>query len=305
MSSVEDYTYGVSEPDFSKKLSIICPVSDMAGRLDLVQQWLSRVDFKSTQVIIVHDKRDEKTGVELRSIISRIDSPGLTLQEGIFGTAAGARNSALANCEGEWICFWDSDDQPNYELLIKNLDSSYDVVIGEFSIEIPTGLITRVKHGSNDEQSLTRVSFNPGLWRMAFQSKVIKHLSFPEIVMGEDQCFLAQLNWNSLRTKYSGAVFYTYFSGWHTQTTGQGKSRLPLVLSLRFLQELLEKKTGKEEFIRNMASRQFLTLLKSRGFKVKILAIIELTRLFNRPMGFFKQIKSLMEMAFYLIKSRS
>ena len=295
----------MSELDFSKELSIICPVSDMAGRLDRLQQWLSRVDFKSTQVIIVHDKRDENTGSELRSIISRIDSPALTLQEGFFGTAAGARNSALSNCEGKWICFWDSDDQPNYELLIKGLDSSYDVVIGEFSVELPKGLIIRVKHGSNDEQSLSRVSFNPGLWRMAFQSKVIKNLTFPEIVMGEDQCFLAQLNWNLLKTKYSGETYYKYFSGGHNQTTGRGKSRMPLVLSLGFLQQLLEKKIGKEEFIRNMASRQFLTLFKSRGFKVKILAIIELNRLFNRPMGFFKQIKSLMEMAFYLVKSRS
>lgn len=294
----------MSESDFSKELSIICPVSDMAGRLDRLQQWLNRVDFMSTQVIIVHDIRDENTGIELRAIISGINSPDLILQEGFFGTAAGARNSALANCAGEWICFWDSDDQPNYELLINGLDSSYDVVIGEFSVEIPTGLITRVKHGSNDEQSLSRVSFNPGLWRMAFQSKVIKNLTFPEIVMGEDQCFLAQLNWNSLKTKYSGEVYYKYFSGWYNQTTGQGKSRMPLVVSLRFLQYLLEEKIGKEEFIRNMASRQFLTLFKSCGFKVKILAIIELIRLFNRPRGFFKQIKSLKDMAFYLAKSR-
>jgi hypothetical protein len=186
---------------------------------------------------------------------------------------------------------------------MKGLDASYDVVIGEFSVEIPTGLITRVLHGSNDEESLSKVSFNPGLWRMAFQAKVIKDLTFPEIVMGEDQCFLAQLNWNSLKTKYSGEVYYNYFSGWDSQTTGRGKSRMPLVASLRFLQRLLKEQIGKEEFNRNMASRQCLTLFKSRGFKVKFLAIIELIKLFNNPMGFFKQIKSLKEMAFHLVKS--
>ena len=303
MSSVEDYTYDVSVPDFSKKLSIICPVSDMAGRLDLLQQWLSRVDFKSTQVIIVHDKRDENTGIELRSIISRIDSPSLTLQEGFFGTAAGARNSALVNCEGEWICFWDSDDQPNYELLIKSLDSSQDVVIGEFSIETPTGLITRVKHGSNDEQSLSRVSFNPGLWRMAFQSKVIKHLSFPEIVMGEDQCFLAQLDWCTLKTKFSSGVFYNYFSGWENQSTDRRKSRLPLVESLRYLRQLLKIRKGKEEFTRNLAARQFLTLIKSREFKAQGLAIIELAKLFSLHSGCLNQIKSFRSLASYLLRS--
>lgn len=294
----------MSESDLSKKLSIICPVSDMAGRLDRLREWLKQVDFQSTQVIIVHDERDENTAIELRSIILEINVPDLILTEGFFGTAAGARNSVLGKCDGEWICFWDSDDQPNYQLLLKDLDASYDVVIGEFSVEIPTGLITRVVHGSNDEESLSRMSFNPGLWRMAFQAKVIRNLTFPEIVMGEDQCFLAQLNWNSLRTKYSKEIYYNYFSGWDNQTTGRGKSRMPLVASLRFLQCLLADKVGEEEFIRNLASRQFLTLFKSRGFKSKFMAIVELIKMFNRPMGFFKQIESLKNMAFYLVKSK-
>ena len=293
----------MSESEFSKKLSIICPVSDMAGRLDRLREWLKQVDFQSTQVFIVHDKRDENTSIELRSIILEINSSDLIMTEGFFGTAAGARNSALGNCDGEWICFWDSDDQPNYQLILNGLDSTYDVVIGEFSIEIPAGLITRVSHGSNDEESLSRVSFNPGLWRMAFKSKVIKNLAFPELVMGEDQCFLAQLNWNSLRTKYSNENYYNYFSGWDNQATSRGKSRMPLVESLRFLQRLLKDKIGKEEFIRNLASRQFLTLFKSRGIKSKFLAIIELIRLLNLPTGFFKQIKSIIKMAIYLAKS--
>jgi hypothetical protein len=138
---------------------------------------------------------------------------------------------------------------------------------------------------------------------MAFKAKVIKNLSFPEIVMGEDQCFLAQLNWNSLRTKYSSEVYYNYFSGWDNQTTGRGKSRMPLVESLRFLQHLLNEKIGKEEFVRNLASRQFVTLFKSRGFKPKFLAIIELIRLSYLPTGFFKQIRSFIKMVIYLAKS--
>jgi glycosyltransferase involved in cell wall biosynthesis len=293
----------MSASDYSKQLSIICPVSDMAGRLDRLQEWLSQVNFQSTQVIVVHDKRDENTGIELRSIISRINSPGLILKEGFFGTAAGARNSALGNCDGEWICFWDSDDQPNYELVLKGLNSSCDVVIGGFSVVMPTGLNLNILHGINDAQSLSRVSFDPGLWRMVFRAKVIRNLTFPEIVMGEDQCFLAQLNWDTLKTKYTDDVYYNYFSGWENQTTSQGKSRLPLVQSLRILQHLLKEKTGKEEFIRNMASRQILTLFKSHEFKAKSLAVVELTKLVTHPSGFFKQIKSFKDLAFYLLKS--
>ena len=293
----------MSLPDDSKQLSVVCPVSNMAGRLERLQEWLEHIDFHSTQVIIVHDKRDENTGKELRSIISKINSPALIMQEGIFGTAAGARNAALSNCTGKWICFWDSDDQPNYHLILKGLDQFYDVIIGEFSIEMPTGSIAKVAHGSNAKQSLSRVSFNPGLWRMVFRAEVIKQLTFPEIEMGEDQCFLAQLDWNSLRTKFVDEVYYNYFSGWENQTTGAGKSRLPLVASMRFLQLQLKERKGKEEFIRNMASRQFFTLFKSRGIYPKLLSLNEFLKLFASPSGLLGQLKSLKEMSVYLIKS--
>jgi hypothetical protein len=275
----------------------------MAGRLDRLQEWLARVDFLSTQVIIIHDKRDEDTSNELISITTGINASGLILKEGIFGTAAGARNFALSSCEGEWICFWDSDDQPNYELVSSGLDSSYDVIIGEFSIETPNGLISKVLHGTDDENSLTRVSFNPGLWRMAFRARAIKDITFPEIAMGEDQCFLAQLDWSSLKTKFSYGVFYNYFSGWENQSTGRKKSRLPLIESLRYLRQLLKTGKGKEEFTRNIAARQFLTLIKSREFKAQRLAIIELIKLLCLNFGFLNQMKSFRSLASYLLRS--
>ncbi len=293
----------MSASDYSKQLSIICPISDMAGRLGHLNDWLNQIDFDCTQVILVHDKRDEKTGYELKSIVSKTNSPALILKEGFFGTAGGARNSALSSCEGEWICFWDSDDQPNYHLVLNGLDSVHDVIIGEFSIENPTGMIIKIPHGGNQGQSLSRMSFNPGLWRMAFRADAIKNLSFPEIVMGEDQCFLAQLDWNSLKTKFVDEVYYNYFSGWENQTTGRKKSRLPLLVSMRFLELLLKQKKGNEETIRNMASRQFLTLLKSRGVKVKFMAIFEIVKFFGGNSGFLKQLNSLKDMTIYLLKS--
>jgi glycosyltransferase involved in cell wall biosynthesis len=275
----------------------------MSGRLGHLINWLEQVDFQSTQVIIVHDKRDETTGYELKSIVSKINSPALILNESVYGTAGGARNSALGECEGEWICFWDSDDQPNYQLVLNGLDSNYDVIIGEFSIEKPLSLVVKVPHGEDRENSLSRMSFNPGLWRMAFRADVIQNLKFPEIMMGEDQCFLAQLEWNSLRTKFVNENYYNYFSGWDSQTTSKDKSRLPLLESLRFLRGLLEDNKGTEEVIRNMASRQFLTLLKTKGIKAKFLSIAELFKLMGSPTGFLMQLKSLRDMLIYLIKS--
>lgn len=292
----------MSASDYSKQLSIICPISDMAGRLGHLNDWLNQVDFNCTQVILVHDKRDEITGYELKSILSEINSPALILKEGIFGTAGGARNSALSSCEGEWICFWDSDDQPNYHLVLNGLDAVHDVIIGEFSIENPAGMIVKVPHGGTQGQSLSRMSFNPGLWRMAFRADVIKNLSFPEIVMGEDQCFLAQLDWNSLKTKFVDEVYYNYFSGWENQTTGRKKSRLPLLASMRFLELLMKQKEGNEEVIRNMASRQFLTLLKSRSVKVRFMAIFEIVKFFGGHSGFLKQLNSFKNLTSYLLR---
>lgn len=277
----------------------------MSGRLGHLNHWLNQVDFNCTQVILVHDIRDEKTSSELKSIISKINSSALILKEGFFGTAGGARNSVLSSCEGEWICFWDSDDQPNYHLVLKGLDSIHDVIIGEFSINKPSGQIIRVPHGSSHRKSLSQMSFNPGLWRMVFRAEVIKHASFPEIIMGEDQCFLAQLDWYSLRLKFVNEVYYNYFTGWDNQTTARKKSRLPLIVSMRFLDTLLKQKKGNEEMIRNMASRQFLTLLKSRGIKVKLMAIFEIFKFFGGYSGFLKQLNSIKNMTIYLLKGRA
>jgi hypothetical protein len=138
---------------------------------------------------------------------------------------------------------------------------------------------------------------------MAFRAKAIKDITFPEIAMGEDQCFLAQLDWSSLKTKFSYGVFYNYFSGWENQSTGRKKSRLPLIESLRYLGQLLKTGKGKEEFTRNMAARQFLTLIKSREFKAQRLAIIELIKLLCLNFGFLNQMKSFRSLASYLLRS--
>ena len=57
----------------STLLTIVTPISQMAGRLQNLQTWLSRLGNLSVEVVLIHDKKDELTGIALREMICKLD----------------------------------------------------------------------------------------------------------------------------------------------------------------------------------------------------------------------------------------
>ena len=50
------------------ELSIIVPISDMAGKLDLLKDWLQETYSECIEVFLIHDKKDEGTSIELKNL---------------------------------------------------------------------------------------------------------------------------------------------------------------------------------------------------------------------------------------------
>jgi glycosyltransferase involved in cell wall biosynthesis len=276
----------------------------MAGRLNFLESWLNDIEEDTIEVFLVHDVQDEKTSAELQHLLLKQKKPNIIFSEGIFGTAGIARNSVLNLCKGQWVVFWDSDDTPNLENVLSAIDNSFDVIIGEFQIREPNGELRYFPHGHDYKSSIKLMSFQPGLWRIIFRKEAIAGVRFPSFKMGEDQDFLAQINWNKTRIKFEPTTFYTYNVGQFFQTTASKNSRDSLIDSITFLSNLIGSSVGTESFIRNLASRQFFTLIKDSKLRIRIRAVRAFLGLFKSPKNAIRQLSSILVLVSFLVRAK-
>ena len=195
-------------------ISVIVPISNMGGKLGYLKEWVRAIDFNSYQVILVHDVKDEVTGLELQELVGRFEGKKPLLLNGQYGSPGAARNAGLAYAESSWVAFWDSDDQPNPCEFLKMVEiaqaESSSVAIGGYGkTSMETGFEEFISVPAQNS-SLAHVYFEPGLWRWAFLKTVIAGLNFPEIRMAEDQVFLSRINLKNSKIYFHNRVVYSY-----------------------------------------------------------------------------------------------
>lgn len=281
-------------------LSIVCPINKMANRLQNLEEWVSELEGSDAEIFLVHDYGDEETGSQIREVIAKYPKANIIFSEGIYGSAASARNSVLGNCRGIWLAFWDSDDLPNPRKILPWLQSDTDVVIGSYFEKDLNG---NSKFRAN-ENSIEKISFQPGIWRILFKRECVASIRFPEVKMGEDQDYLGQIRWRDIKISFTNDVFYNYVTGNPFQTTAKTNSRDSLLTSIRFLSGLLRKNLGDENFIRNLIARQSLTLLKSSTLQVRLQTITAVLGTCRKSSHYQKQIKSYLRLAKFLMSER-
>lgn len=244
-------------------LSAIVPVTRMAGRLGLLENWLRQVENLPVEVIIIHDIQDESTSHELQEVIGRQKKSQIKLLEGEFGSPGAARNAGLDFQRRTWTAFWDSDDLPKVSVVLEGIQSANctdDVVIGNYSTN-NDGNIKEVKHFNR----LNFVAINPGLWRMAFKTELINEKRFALFRMGEDQLFLADLNLKSRNIHFTNEIFYMYYQGLPFQLTSSAIARKDVYLPLIEMQKIMDSNAElRNSFSEIIKIRLFLTLLRNQ-----------------------------------------
>jgi len=200
-------------------LSCIVPVSRMANELGELESWIRDSVSLDIEIVIVHDIQDNETAEQLRGLIEDLKDNRLRFIQENVNSPGLARNLGLRIAQGQWIAFWDSDDLPDVKEALASINENLDseIIIGRY--------ITHQRRSGTEEVSnelelnQRRVGINPGIWRMLFRNSVLVDKQFSEIKMGEDQVFIAELNFDSKLVSFTNRVLYKYFKGRPNQLT--------------------------------------------------------------------------------------
>ena len=205
-------------------LTVIVPISRMAGRLDFMTSWLSKCTLRPISVVLVHDEQDSETSRELESLIPKLKNPHIRLITGKFNGPGIARNIGLQFVTTDWVAFWDSDDFPEVETILNELwkvPPDVDALIGGFNAFTKDEFETRITDTSSNHKVVSYFSIflNPGIWRWVFRAEKISSITFPPYKLAEDQSFLLEFMYSHPKLMRTPTTFYNYIVGQSSSLT--------------------------------------------------------------------------------------
>ena len=267
------------------KVSIVIPVANMFGKLDVLHELVRELLSQRIQVILVHDFYDKGTSNDLHKIEIDLRSIGnLTLIEGEFGGPGEARNAGKELTTGEYIAFWDSDDSANVanfvEFLNDTVSNGSDIGVAEFIVKNGEEVSKKINLGNTFDGSYRIISLNPGIWRFIFKKELISNLPFENFRMGEDQLFIANAVLNAKKINIFNKPVYNYQISHEGQLTKDPKNLVDIVKSLESLSilHLSSPDKTKSKFISLMYWKMYLTLLTRKNASISIIDKAEVLR---------------------------
>lgn len=253
-------------------LSVVTPLTKMAGRLHRLEKWLPEIENFPIQVILVHDRQDHNTGPELEALNATLSHSKIQIIENFFGSPGIARNRGLELATGEWICFWDSDDLPDLKAVISIIqrfsDTKSDCFITNFnSISEISHEVIENQIRMNYEEEL---GMKPGLWRIIFKHSAIGNLQFCSLQMAEDQIFLSEFFSTRRNITITSEVTYSYFYGSNNHLTKKQKALNDLGLAAKETLKILSKSHPvSSNLIAIMFVKQIISGVKFGSFGIK------------------------------------
>jgi len=265
-------------------LSVIIPISKMAGRLQNLNRTILNIGLENgIQIILIHDVQDANTGPELDQLVKSHQNRQITLVEKYIGSPGGARNLGLEYARGSWVNFVDSDDvyfPSNLVKMLRSIESTNaSAVISNYeTVDSVTKSVVLYEH----QKSLTRVAVRPGIWRWTFNAEFISNTRFSNLSMGEDQKFLYEFCKEKQKILFDNQIVYQYTINQELQLTNQKRPKHDL--SQVFSEVLKIRKstqTNFDEFTETMLIKLFVSSMIHSKFQEKVKILFTFTPVLN------------------------
>jgi glycosyltransferase involved in cell wall biosynthesis len=247
-------------------ISFIIPIGNLARDIENINSIILEMQKDFIELVFVLDTDEKSAYLQLINLCHENGLKNYQIIKSEGRNPGTSRNQGVLISEGEWIVFCDSDDLPNFNNIaseVTKCSSDIDVVIGTFE----TQRLSQKNNGlSSINQNLNlfwySIALNPGLWRWVIRRDFANNVKFPELSMGEDQCYIAKLLQNDPKVFFSQKIFYSY-------RVGSGDSLISSKLKIGELIKILRIELSLENYpkryndIKNfMVIRQMLTVLK-------------------------------------------
>ena len=203
-------------------ISIIVPVYNCEALLESCLDSLVAQTYKDFEVLIVNDGSTDSSLSICRKYVD--------MHPGVFrlfskenGGVSSARNLALENVRGEYVCFVDADDYVHKEYLQRLYDLIVENGCEMAMCSFVPGNNEVIKLLSQGEiiGSIFNFEKNAALWNKLFFSDIIGDLRFDEnVFLGEDTLFCVEY-----AKKCDSAVFVNENLYYYEQSTSSLKYR--------------------------------------------------------------------------------
>ena len=263
----------------SIKISGVIPVGNlMRDKNNLVR--IIRLSKKfQIKILIVMDCQKSEAIQEFKLRNAKILDEHVQILESGSGNPGGARQVGLQFVDTDWVCFWDSDDIPDFQNIISSVEKSSPsrkILIGGFTTLDIDGKILKSNRFeiARPDKCISEFARNPGLWRFAVRFEILKNIQFKNLLMGEDQLFIAEILALGEEIEFKVENFYFYNANNPGSLTKNSKAFLDLRSASIYMQKILKKSNERYHgIIIRMYIFILLSSLKRLSMRSKISAL--------------------------------
>lgn len=263
-------------------ISAIIPIAGFPNGCEQILKWTTNPSLSEFEIILVIDSESIDLRNQVESIAHNIRNiTKVSVLNSTSRNPGGSRNLGLEQATGTWITFWDCDDVPDPSNFLKLVNQAQtqeaDVAIGAFSVN--TGQ-TRKIYGNDSTYThdiLESIAINPGVWRLAFRSKVAKNFTYPDLRMAEDQMYLFDVLTSTKKYFFSNIHVYEYWLYEGGQLTKSKEALKDLRKAIIFFENKFNEK--KCDALMMVVIRLNLTSLRRSKTVEKIQSLTSLVKL--------------------------
>jgi len=261
-------------------LTAVVPISNSNYQIARLLSWLPSAVEAGIRIILVHDIDPKFPNLDIEMELAPYLNANVQMIEGTFGNPGTARNMGLDLVKSRWVAFWDADDFVFVDRMVNLVNETAmagkRIGVGQYQIQ---------KVESTDkpterkilEEIIENIAMEPGIWRLIFAAGEVEEIRFPELSMGEDQVFLAEVGIDLESTYIGSEVVYTYMRGMSGQLTENLARLQDLKEANSEIRKILRNKSGDpKRFAILLAIRQNLTIIKKFKFPNNVVGIFNL-----------------------------